>query len=276
LQLETLGRFTAFKANLKRIEERNRKGQEKHGVTKFCDLTPEEFKSKYLGLLPTKHALPKKLVATNSSARASSINWNERGALTPIKNQGKCGSCWAFSATEQLESDYYLSYNTLKVLSPQQITSCTTTCNGCNGGNPINAWDYVNSYGGQELNANYPYVSGTTEQTGTCDASSEGPKAEDVSSTIGYMISDSPSDESNMLAQMESSPMSVTVDAELWQTYESGIITSSSGCGTTIDHAVQATGFSASGNYWIVRNRCAASRAQAASLRGAGEGGTGR
>ena len=77
---------------------------------------------------------------------------------------------------------------------------------------------------------------------------------EDVSSTIGYMISDSPSDESNMLLQIADSPMSITVDATLWQTYESGIITASSGCGTSIDHAVQLVGYNAPQNYWIVRN----------------------
>ena len=70
---------------------------------------------------------------------------------------------------------------------------------------------------------------------------------EDVSSTIGYMISDSPSDESNMLLQIADSPMSITVDATLWQTYESGIITASSGCGTSIDHAVQLVGFGTDG-----------------------------
>ena len=69
--------------------------------------------------------------------------------VSPNPNVPQCGSCWAFSATEQLESDYFLKYGVLKDLSPQQITSCTTTCAGCGGGNPINAWSYVNSFGGQ-------------------------------------------------------------------------------------------------------------------------------
>merc|ERR1712187_446348 len=106
--------------------------------------------------------------ASNVSAKAQSIDWNELGALTPIKNQGQCGSCWAFSATEQLESQFKQKYGSRKELSPQQITSCDTTCAGCDGGNPIEAWGYVSSFGGQELGSDYPYTSGITGQTGTC------------------------------------------------------------------------------------------------------------
>lgn len=161
--------------------------------------------------------------------------------------------CWAFSATEQLESQYFQTYGTLKELSPQQVTSCTTTCAGCGGGNPIDAWFYVNTYGGQDSSSSYPYLSGITTQTGTCTAKKTD-VTEDVSKTVGYYISRMPAQEANMLKQIEASPMSVCVDAELWQTYEGGIITASSGCGTTIDHAVQATGYNAEGDYWIVRN----------------------
>merc|ERR1719321_1538055 len=106
--------------------------------------------------------------ADRIAATASSIDWNTQGALTPIKNQGQCGSCWAFSATEQLESQYFQKYNELKVLAPQQIVSCDTTCNGCGGGNPIPGWAYLSGFGGQELSGDYPYTSGLTGQTGTC------------------------------------------------------------------------------------------------------------
>lgn len=258
-ELETLGRFATFKANLVKIEERNKKGQEKHGVTKFADLTRDEFLSKFTGAQPASEELKKKVakldhhVASNYSATAASIDWNAKGALTPIKNQGQCGSCWAFSATEQLESDYFLKYGTLKELAPQQIVSCDTAMNGCGGGNPISGWQYVNSYGGQDASKDYPYTSGLTQQTGTCSAL-KSDVTESVSSTIGYEISSSPADEPNMLKQIELSPMSIVADAELWQTYVSGVITASSGCGTTPDHAIQLTGYNAPGNYWIVRN----------------------
>merc|ERR1712232_1033958 len=220
------------------------------------DLTAQEFTAKYKGLVPSKHKNGSLMklhpTASNVSAHATSIDWNALGALTPIKNQGQCGSCWAFSATEQLESQFYQKFGTLKELAPQQIVSCDTTDAGCNGGNPINAWGYVSGYGGQELGSDYPYTSGTTEQSGTC-TSTRSDVAEDVGSSYS-MIADEPSEESNMLAQIQQSPMSVCVDATLWQTYTGGVITASSGCGTSIDHAVQATGYNAEGNYWIVRN----------------------
>jgi len=261
-EIETIGRFAAFKDNLQLAEERNARGlknaragrkAETHGVTQFMDLTPEEFTAKHKGYRPVKGKTPLPPKKTfNGTANAQSVDWNARGALSPIKNQGQCGSCWAFSATEQLESQYFQKYGTLKVLSPQQITSCDTNSNGCGGGNPINAWGYVSGFGGQEPNSDYPYTSGVTGQTGTC-TSNKADVSEDVGSTYS-MIADTPSEESNMLAQIQESPMSVCVDATLWQTYTGGVITASSGCGTSIDHAVQATGYNAEGNYWIVRN----------------------
>jgi len=254
---EFSGRFTIFKQNLRKIELRNSRGNEKHGVNQFADLDVDEFKAQYLGykagnrkleMKPGYESEPQKLNATTSS-----IDWRTKGILTPVKNQGQCGSCWAFSATEQLEAQYAQTYGKVNVLAPQQIVSCDTTCDGCSGGNPINAWFYVQGYGGQDSESSYPYVSGTTQQTGTC-AAKKSSVTEDVSSSVGYYISQTASQESNMLKEITEMPMSVCVDAELWQTYTSGIITSSSGCGTTIDHAVQAVGYSSPGNYWIVRN----------------------
>lgn len=264
-EAETVGRFNIFKSNLKLAEDRNNRGalnaklgqpQETHGVTKFMDLTPQEFTAAHKGLIPMKDksSIPVMLHANAADvkANAQSIDWNSKGVLTPIKNQGQCGSCWAFSATEQLESQYKQKYGTLKVLSPQQVTSCDTNDGGCQGGNPINAWRYVSGFGGQELEKDYPYTSGTTRQNGKCKSN----KADVTEDTSGQytMIARSASQESNMLAQIQKSPMSICVDATLWQTYKGGVITASSGCGTSIDHAVQATGFNAQGNYWIIRN----------------------
>jgi C1A family cysteine protease len=269
-EVETIGRFNIFKSNLRLAEERHARAAanakpgrktESHGVTRFMDLSAQEFSATYKGLIPAKNltAGAHKLHTSAAKARATaqSIDWNAKGALTKVKNQGQCGSCWAFSATEQLESQYFQKYGTLKELSPQQLTSCDTTDNGCQGGNPINAWGYISGFGGQEDAADYPYTSGTTKQSGTCK-SNKADIAEDVGTSYS-MISSKASEESNMLAQIQESPMSVCVDATLWQTYTGGVITASSGCGTSIDHAVQATGYNAEGNYWIVRNSWAES-----------------
>jgi len=261
-EIETVGRFTIFKENLRKAEARNARGlvnakpnqkPESHGVTQFMDLTAQEFTARAKGYRPpvaTAYKAKKKI--HKGIPAAQSIDWNAKGALTPIKNQGQCGSCWAFSATEQLESQYFQKYSTLKELAPQQVVSCDTTCLGCNGGNPINAWGYVYGFGGQEPSGDYTYTSGITGQTGTC-TSDAAEVVEDVGETF-TMIANSTTEEANMLAQIQESPMSVCVDAELWQTYTGGVITAASGCGTSIDHAVQATGYNAPGNYWIVRN----------------------
>jgi cathepsin F len=173
---------------------------------------------------------------------------------TAVKNQGQCGSCWAFSATEQIESQTFLDTGVLNVLSPQQIVSCDTVDGGCNGGNPVNAYYYANTAGGVEYESDYPYTSGTTQVDGTCtfDAADVAPNTTPQTYSI---ISQSPSQEANIYSQIQTTPMSICVDATIWQTYTGGIITPSDACGTSINHAVQLVGIGSSGStYYIVRN----------------------
>merc|ERR1711964_839780 len=125
---------------------------------------------------------------------------------TAVKNQGQCGSCWAFSTTEQIESDTFLSTGTLYTLAPQQIVSCDTVDLGCNGGNPINAYSYVSGAGGLEYSNDYPYTSGTTQQDGTCSFDSAD-IAKDTKPTGYKLISSEASQESNMYTQIMTSPM---------------------------------------------------------------------
>lgn len=251
---EAAGRFTIFKENLKRIKELNAKEpMAQFGVNKYADLTPEEFAHWFKGYRPTNSSFAKpKLFKEEKGAQAASIDWREKNVVTPIKNQGQCGSCWAFSATEQLESDYALRYQELKELAPQQLVSCDIIDLGCGGGNPVNAYQYIyQTAKGEEASADYPYTSGTTGQNGQCTFNAKD-RLEDLSAA--YIVSQEPSQESQMLQQIQESPMSVCVDATTWQTYQSGIVTSST-CGLQTDHAVQAVGYSSDkGGYWVVRN----------------------
>eukprot|EP00747_Dinoflagellata_sp_TGD_P164685 gnl/TRDRNA2_/TRDRNA2_184964_c0_seq1.p1 gnl/TRDRNA2_/TRDRNA2_184964_c0~~gnl/TRDRNA2_/TRDRNA2_184964_c0_seq1.p1 ORF type:complete len:343 (-),score=66.11 gnl/TRDRNA2_/TRDRNA2_184964_c0_seq1:265-1293(-) len=251
---ETRGRFFIFKENLQRIAERNARGQELHGITKFADLTPEEFRMWYLGYRKNSSAVSsatQKVFRDRNNVTADTIDWRKKGAVTPVKDQGRCGSCWAFSTVEQIESDFFLATGKLDVMSEQQLVSCDPYDGGCDGGNPINAYQYVHAVGGVEFNTDYKYVSGTTGSDGKCKFDGAD-LAADISAA--YIVSEDASQEKNMLLQIAESPMSVCVDAELWATYKSGIVTTQSKCGQAINHAVQVVGYNAEQNYWMVRN----------------------
>merc|ERR1711988_1524775 len=101
----------------------------------------------------------------NAAVKVESVNWCEQGHCTPVKDQGRCGSCWAFDGVEMLESDYSIRFGELYDLSTQQVTSCDPYDGGCAGGNAVNAWAYANSTGGVEPASFYAYTSGTTRQT---------------------------------------------------------------------------------------------------------------
>jgi len=185
-----------------------------------------------------------------SATSAKSIDWRSHSpkVLTPVKDQGHCGSCWAFSATEQIETDVALATGKLYTLSPQQITSCDKTDGGCNGGNTETAYKYVEK-AGLEAESSYPYKSGRSQRSGTCEYSS----SKTVVSISNYKtVSKSKRSEGKMMTQIQESPISVCVDASKWQTYRRGVLGKS--CGTSLDHCVQAVGYNSADNYWIIRN----------------------
>jgi cathepsin F len=248
-------RFNVFKANLLKIKDMNRKEPgATFGVTKFADLTTEEFKA-YRGMRNPKgmHAPVTKFTANTPTVPAE-INWATIGATSPVKNQGQCGSCWAFSATEQIESMWYLQHPGTKILdlSPQQIVDCDSTCDGCNGGFPTWAYDYVQKAGGLENATIYPYLA---EQE-TCRFNVADEKA--TVTGFSWLSNDTHKDEGAMLDYVGTTgPLSIAVDASSWQFYKFGVIRVI--CGTTLDHAVQIVGYATETGllktpYWIVRN----------------------
>jgi len=254
-------RFGIFRENLAAAEERNLQGEALHGVTKFSDISAEEFRAMYLGYKPKRNAFEDQAAPNlpRMEANAStSIDWRSKtpAVLTPVKDQGQCGSCWAFSATEQIETDTAMATGKLLTLSPQQITSCDKVDQGCGGGNTETAYAYVEKAGGIEPNSDYPYKSGASGKSGMCKVD----KADEAVTIGGYTsISKSASGEAAMVAQMQKSPISICVDASSWQTYKSGVV--GMFCGKQLDHCVQAVGlgtkktiFGKTENYWIVRN----------------------
>jgi hypothetical protein len=256
---ERVARRAVFEKNLDLIGARNADGDLGfHFINQFADMTADEFRATHLGYQPKANvtdARPELDLPITPSANAKSVDWRvaSPAILTAVKNQGRCGSCWAFSATEQIETDVALATGKLYTLSPQQIVSCDTSDYGCQGGNTETAYKYVEK-NGLELSSAYPYTSGTSGASGTCNANRKKARA---SIAAYHTVSSQASSEGKMLSQIASSPVSVCVDASHWQSYHRGVMGRS--CGTTLDHCVQAVGYTAAKKwkneaYWILRN----------------------
>jgi len=174
------------------------------------------------------------------------FDWRREGAVTPVKNQGQCGSCWAFSATENIESVFYLAKKSLPVLGPQQIVDCDRKCYGCSGGWPYLAYEYIIGYGGQDSESSYPY----TARDGSCRPNKNG-----IAATISRynQISHNENIIQSQLATV--APFSICVDASKWYLYQGGIL-SANQCGTGLDHCVQLVGYDTTSSpaAWLVRN----------------------
>jgi len=250
-------RFNNFKQSLLRVQKRQqymKSDGAKFGLTKFADLSVQEFKSTILmkkEIRPTPHGGPRHLVKT---APPNVFDWRNSGMVTPVKDQGQCGSCWAFSATETIESAWMLKHKltnvSMKPLAPQQIVDCDSSDDGCGGGDPPTAYQYVMSAGGQETNSDYPY----TGQDGNCAF-----KSTKVYARVANWAYACQNDDESQLLQSAFTygPTSICVDANSWQDYDSGILTAWE-CAwiDMLDHCVQVVGWNLNAQtpYWSVRN----------------------
>jgi len=249
-------KFSNFKNFLKLVDKRNEKESKKdgtatHGVTIFADLSEDEFKT-YLGFKDSDESRKRRILKSSKKVKVpkytgdeDSVNW--AGVYTTsVKDQGYCGSCWAFSASEQIESDSIRSgiLTTSDSLSPQQIVSCDHYDYGCNGGNTESAYEYVQKAGGLETNAAYPYTS-YFDSDGTCKAAEKKFK---VTVDEYYTING----EDDMEDYVKSTgPLSICLAASSWSSYQSGVVSS---CDKQVDHCVQVVGVNSKEGYWVVRN----------------------
>ncbi|RYG65161.1 hypothetical protein EON64_12505 [archaeon] len=251
---EETKRFGHFLENLKQADRRNELelrngGTAVHGITILSDLSQVEFEAGFLTADVNMKTDENREYWTMDKALEGTLgttkDWVTAGKTTAVKDQGYCGSCWAFSATEQIESDAIIANKLSKntPLSPEQVTQCTTGSHGCNGGWTEKAYKYVQSVKGLVTDATYPYTSyqGTT---GTC-------KVDTSKAVVGITGYTTVSGEQNMANYMLSSgPLSVCLDASSWNSYTGGIM---SVCGKSVDHCVQAVGVDTT-SYWKVRN----------------------
>jgi len=258
-------RFDIFKTNMKKIEEHNKSGASwKKAMNQFSDLTQAEFESMYLGGYKRMPTSPAEVLADSKPAKdlPAEVDWRKEGVITDVKNQGQCGSCWAFATTAMIESYAGIAMNgSTPILSSQQVTSCTPNplkcggTGGCSGSIPQLGYTYIQLFG-HVTEDDYPYTSGTTTDTGDCmyDFMNTAP----VVGITGYNTMPPNDQEAVMTHLAEKGPLAVAVYASGWGGYGGGVY---DGCSfdsnIALNHAVQLVGYGTDeteGDYWLVRN----------------------
>jgi len=264
---KAVSNFKVFASNLKKIVLHNLKKDKTYtmSMNEFGSMTEDEFAAHYLGARePEKGSVFASIAPRITYLRPevsmadppTSWDWMEKGMVTPVKNQGSCGSCWAFAAVGAMESAYAIKTGKLMEFSEQMLVSCDDTDFGCQGGWMDNAFDWVNKVGkGICTSSDYPYTSGTTSARGECQASSC--SVVEGSAPSGFV--GIPASEAAILAAVhQHGPVSVGIQADqaAFQFYHSGVLTGT--CGTRLNHGVLITGYgvdSATNTlYWKVKN----------------------
>ena len=262
-------RFGVFSANLRRIKSHNEEPGITYtlGINKFADMSDEEFKRVHLhGYSGSPRMNLLKVKPTSNEVETadlpSEVDWRKRGVVTPVKDQGYCGSCWAFATVEQVESYYALANNgSQTLLAPQQLVSCMDNpdqcggTGGCAGATAELGMGYISQHG-LVKESDLPYKSGTSGVDETCPSDLTHPelKVKD----FGLLPSNDVEAVKKHLATV--GPLAVNVDASGWfSRYTGGVF---HGCDYSkdidIDHVVQLVGYgtdaAGQGDYWLIRN----------------------
>jgi len=251
---EFQSRFNIFKANMDYVRDWNIAGSSTVlGMTHLADLTNAEYQAIYLGTRfdgteRLKNAEP----FTVTGPLADTVNWVNKGAVTGIKNQGQCGSCWSFSTTGSTEGAHFLSTGNLVSLSEQNLMDCSRSYGnqGCNGGLMDDAFKYIIANGGIDTEASYPYMTSTTYDCKYTVANR--------GSTLASYKDVSSGSETALATAVDGRPVSVAIDAShnSFQLYSSGVYYEPACSTTALDHGVLAVGYGTDGasDYWLVKN----------------------
>lgn len=191
------------------------------------------------------------------TALPTSVDWRAQGVVSPVQNQKSAGTCYSFGTSAAVETALAIKIGVLTKLSEQQIVDCSTIKNGgpnmgVNGGQIAPTFEWIGKVGGLCTEQSYPYVSGTTTKTGTCQQTCSKVSGTDVQGVVNVK----PKSDSDMMTALSKTVVTIAVegDESTFQLYKSGVFTGK--CGTTLDHAVALTGYGSQNglDYYILRN----------------------
>jgi cathepsin F len=258
---EYLARFEVFKKNVKAtFNEVNI--PYKTGITKFSDLTQQEFAKTYLNLNYDAMAMAnfEPFTVKERNDAPDTLDWRDDGRVSAVKDQAQCGSCWAFATVGNLEGLYAANKGVMKTFSEQMLVDCDTSDSGCNGGLMQNTFNWIKRNGGIMYDSDYPY----TGTDGSCK--SDKSKYADFQVTGYKKLGSTWStwscvDEGQIKTFLyETGPLAIALNANFLSSYVSGVLDkTSSECPTSsINHGVTLIGYgndSDSGlDYWLVKN----------------------
>ena len=248
---EYWGHYYAFIDNMKKIEKHNKLGKSwKMGINNFTDIRPEDFKRIYLRAKPMKP--PSRNIINQSISIPDAVDWRSENLVTNVKDQGQCGSCWAFSAVGAIEGAHAKKTGVLTSLSEQNLVDCAQNfgCRGCEGGWMSAGMEYVLYNNGIDTEESYPY----TAVDERCHYNKSG-----IGATIKSVVNITSGDDNALLYGVATvGPISVAIDAEFdFQSYKSGIYSSTECSNSSLDHGVLIVGYGVTTKgkkYYIIKN----------------------
>ncbi|XP_062520526.1 procathepsin L-like [Corticium candelabrum] len=252
-------RYSVWKDNLQYVTEQNKILAFELGMNYLADMTHEEYVETLLGYRGSARNSSRSVLVVHEELQQlpTEVDWRTKGYVTEIKNQGACGSCWAFSATGSLEGQHFKKTGELVSLSEQNLMDCSQRegNQGCKGGLMDNAFKYVEKNKGIDTEASYPYKA---KDEVKCHF-----KLADVGATCSG-FTDIPKDDENALQEAVATigPISVAIDAShrSFQLYRNGIYYEPKCSEKRLDHGVLAVGYGSEGgdggegDYWLVKN----------------------